>query len=99
QPTLYPLSLHDALPISRICCGSAMTSLLRPLPCAEIRLRENPPAQRHSGIFPQVAARSSRASSVPRPVCANTPLAAEPGRKATRSEEHTSELQSPCNLV
>src|SRR2546426_1218617 len=22
-----------------------------------------------------------------------------PGRRATRSEEHTSELQSPCNLV
>src|SRR5256885_3845618 len=28
-----------------------------------------------------------------------TPSASPPGREADRSEEHTSELQSPCNLV
>src|SRR5256885_6742443 len=35
------------------------------------------------------------------PICSTTvmPLRAEGGRVQPRSEEHTSELQSPCNLV
>src|SRR5256885_2818077 len=60
---IYPLSLHDALPISAI-----NTS----------------------------APRTSAASSMRRP---RDPLAGSASNASRRSEEHTSELQSPCNLV
>src|SRR2546426_8990613 len=59
---IYTLSLHDALPISRLCA----------VPRAEQT------ARRHRG-------RHRRGPGSP--------------RESTRSEEHTSELQSPCNLV
>src|SRR2546426_8516438 len=67
---IYTLSLHDALPISRIdtTCISATTS---PAPRTPRSARPTP-------------------SWSSRPTC--------PGIH-TRSEEHTSELQSPCNLV
>src|SRR5256885_13099233 len=38
--------------------------------------------------------------SVPRPYVSHEPIDAAPARaEPVRSEEHTSELQSPCNLV
>src|SRR5256885_7312631 len=63
---IYPLSLHDALPI----CLLPSHPLRRPPPPRR-RLHQAPP--RH--------------------------LTPPPSRPALRSEEHTSELQSPCNLV
>src|SRR5256885_3980008 len=64
---IYTLSLHDALPISRIPYGGTSVPLLI---CGD---RSKQPARRASCLF----------SAGLRP----------------RSEEHTSELQSPCNLV
>src|SRR2546426_11534187 len=61
---IYPLSLHDALPISR--CA--------PPPC-------HPAATPPAAPCPSLRSRRSRAC------------------RRVRSEEHTSELQSPCNLV
>src|SRR5256885_16629383 len=67
---IYPLSLHDALPISA--------------PHGESPARGRPRGRR-----PRAAAPPHRLST------ARTPYPAAPAR----SEEHTSELQSPCNLV
>src|SRR5256885_4401745 len=66
---IYTLSLHDALPISRVFCAPVW--LLR-VTILEIRVNRN------VGRFNQLA--NVRDHLV-------------------RSEEHTSELQSPCNLV
>src|SRR2546426_8863181 len=67
---IYPLSLHDALPISARCCSRPVSQVLPP---------------------PAAGARSRRDSRLCR---------TERIKVATRrSEEHTSELQSPCNLV
>src|SRR5688500_19949103 len=67
RPQIHPLSLHDALPISRrrIACG-ATTGKRKSSPSPITPRRLNSPGR--STIF-------------------------------SRSEEHTSELQSPCNLV
>src|SRR6266850_4860395 len=48
-----------------------------------------------STLFPFTTLFRSRSSAPPRtaPCCCRAPS------RATRSEEHTSELQSPCNLV
>src|SRR5205807_9966383 len=82
---LYPLSLHDALPIF----GSRPRAI-RPRfpfrgPCSISRAsisrsRASRPPSRRRSIG--AARRPTRRSS-----------------SARRSEEHTSELQSPCNLV
>src|SRR5256885_9298884 len=67
---IYPLSLHDALPISRPrLAGEAHVG-------RRIDARQRLPLERR---------RRSK------------PL--QPFADAHRSEEHTSELQSPCNLV
>src|SRR5688500_19612374 len=66
----YPLSLHDALPIS------------------VVRRQENPPPRRAG--FGRAAPCRRRAGTV----------AAAPARAfAAQIGRHTSELQSPCNLV
>src|SRR5256885_8152181 len=70
---IYPLSLHDALPI----CGRGCTR------CATMSAR--PPARR--------AARRST------PAPCSSAIWPPPRASGGRSEEHTSELQSPCNLV
>src|SRR2546426_10014387 len=61
---IYPLSLHDALPISIV--GEKKLECLLPLIFGRVRPKR-PPHQDRSTV--------------------------------ARSEEHTSELQSPCNLV
>src|SRR5205807_8628079 len=94
---LYTLSLHDALPISLKILGHPPEGLV------------NRPA--HRGLAPHGPGRSRRRRSggpiddeVPdalkEPLDALDPLRI-PGAAGIprRSEEHTSELQSPCNLV
>src|SRR5205807_6654876 len=94
-PVLSTLSLHDALPISRRrhtddspvhqlgLAGLAVEILDRRLAACRFQAHAPPPP--------------SRTAAIARP---------QPGRYRTtmaeamiRSEEHTSELQSPCNLV
>src|SRR5256885_5515483 len=69
---IYTLSLHDALPISRMCLGAAWREV-----------RDNADFERVLTMVQAVNAEGLE-------VCATLGL---------RSEEHTSELQSPCNLV
>src|SRR5256885_10675028 len=77
---IYPLSLHDALPIYRLVAGQGnflddhvlpgmlhMAILRSPVPHARINSIDTSAAAALDGVV--------------------------------RSEEHTSELQSPCNLV
>src|SRR5256885_5180350 len=83
-PEISPLPLHDALPIlSRICLAS-------PTPFG---LGNNDRYHRRSGCADGVSAPfCSRAGSA-------FPMASARSVRHRRSEEHTSELQSPCNLV
>src|SRR2546426_9329141 len=60
---------------------------VRPTCCARIRSTE----KRNSGMSTTCCTRTSTAPGMRRSSAAR--------RVATRSEEHTSELQSPCNLV
>src|SRR2546426_7334765 len=54
----------------------------------------------HAGHAAASCARvSGRASSVTAPLTTSAPATAAYTPHGTRSEEHTSELQSPCNLV
>src|SRR5207244_12842689 len=95
-PRLYPLSLHDALPIS----GSSPVFLIwmvgiakKSNRCNERRRERNMPrldAQTHRGEQGVVNRYSS--PLIPVHHCASV-------RLAFRSEEHTSELQSPDHLV
>src|SRR5205807_4856107 len=93
---IYTLSLHDALPISH---GHSPDTLPnRPLP--ECRTPRSSTLQSIAWL------RSESGSASTRLPCPSTPpwytqsaaLICCRGR-AVRSEEHTSELQSPCNLV
>src|SRR5205807_6486196 len=93
-PHTHTLSLHDALPIY---------GALR-------RLRQSRPRQgmvrrrRHRAggilkaprIIPAPVRDAQARASDPK---ASTFVSANAGSGKTRSEEHTSELQSPCNLV
>src|SRR2546426_825859 len=74
---IYPLSLHDALPI---CARRAHATRRRPAG------RARPAPRRSRGPRPRG----------PRP---RTRGARGGAGGRSRSEEHTSELQSPCNLV
>src|SRR5207248_11628538 len=83
---LYPLSLHDALPIFTV----PFRKLVEPwqIVAARYWVRD----WRHSRCcLPRCRPRPSRSSS-----CG---WAASRVRPPTRSEEHTSELQSPYDLV
>src|SRR5207249_10324512 len=93
-PALYPLSLHDALPICLHRGGSPRraersTRLTRPTPSSTRAPRA--PATRASS-----SSRTWRAFGV------SAPGATACARRSTstkRSEEHTSELQSRFDLV
>src|SRR5205807_5744015 len=89
---LYTLSLHDALPIClrgdlRQLCGLDGHTRLHGAPALRLRHTAHP-----------LPARSAEASAhwleTVRP-CGRR----APSSRPCRSEEHTSELQSPCNLV
>src|SRR5207253_10769201 len=85
---LYPLSLHDALPISSVpTAATAEADLTRDLPRGRSRV---------------VAAgdMTERAKTVPRLRSARRPPTRDlPRGRSRRSEEHTSELQSRGQLV
>src|SRR5690348_17953370 len=83
---IYTLSLHDALPISasRSCARSAGRS----------RARDPPSAHRATA-----AARRCEGCGRSRASAARRLKASCLGSSAARSEEHTSELQSPVHLV
>src|SRR5205807_10436390 len=83
-PTFYTLSLHDALPISRRAQGS-------------LRFRDR--CGRESGGRRGWGSRPARASWGQEIAEARSARRTRPGPRWDRSEEHTSELQSPCNLV
>src|SRR2546426_4486702 len=51
-----------------------------------------------STLFPYTTLFRSLRRGESQPLCRG-PAPGNPGRLAPRSEEHTSELQSPCNLV
>src|SRR2546426_7099924 len=81
---IYTLSLHDALPISR--CGQTWGGRRR---------RPSGRSGTDPGVTATVIARDCAARAAPEPARGR----ATPIRRPIRSEEHTSELQSPCNLV
>src|SRR5207302_2332954 len=85
SPALYTLSLHDALPISYGKCGSS-------------------PSRRTS--YRSGGKRALRAAKAPSSACEPYPPTKSTSsfrllatRRRSRSEEHTSELQSRENLV
>src|SRR5207247_9139668 len=80
---IYPLSLHDALPISLQRSPPSFMPLDRPRPPAVL------PRQRHS-LFGALCRRRQRRR------CRSNRRRHSPG---PRSEEHTSELQSRVDLV
>src|SRR5207244_13240682 len=90
-PHIYTLSLHDALPISLRSARTRAGSLAR---WARSPSEKSPsPTTRRKGSCTTFRSKSSPgaewASSAPR----------APARRRWRSEEHTSELQSPDHLV
>src|SRR5205807_8872317 len=98
-PAVCPLSLHDALPISDP--GDDREPSQR----AGVARHAAQPLHRErsqaGGVYGRLA-RPNRAGAVTgaRGRATPPPPAGEPARSpGSRSEEHTSELQSPCNLV
>src|SRR5688500_19551594 len=83
---IYPLSLHDALPIF----GAIVVDEEH-----EASYKQSEAPRYHAREVAIVRAGSAGAVCV---LGSATP-ALESWFNATRSEEHTSELQSPCNLV
>src|SRR5205807_9127547 len=96
-PPPYPLSLHDALPIS---------GREHPLGVAVLALAPDVVHDRVRTIFLERTADATRdvverivpAHALPATLAPRTG-AVQRIEDAVRSEEHTSELQSPCNLV
>src|SRR5256885_10085459 len=86
----YPLPLHDALPI--LTAASSNLSLR-----SSVLYTSNNSAQAAASvsIFPGWQSLSRNARSRDSPVN----ITSLPASWTDRSEEHTSELQSPCNLV
>src|SRR5205807_9260316 len=96
-PALYTLSLHDALPIwlTRRCLEV----------CAEFRnpvgiVTKSALIRRDIDVLQRLAAEASLGVYFSIPFADyDIARAVEPFAPSPRSEEHTSELQSPCNLV
>src|SRR5256885_11126983 len=87
---ISPLSLHNALPISSAPAAYPPTGALQPASSAASRLRS-------AVVAARLAVSSTQASSA---VSSGWPVRHSTARAPwPRSEEHTSELQSPCNLV
>src|SRR5256885_9478432 len=88
-PEIYPFSLPDALPISRPLVRDRM-SFRRPPRYGARECRSAARSIRRM-YRPSATGRHWR-GSVPADSCRSR-------ERQNRSEEHTSELQSPCNLV
>src|SRR5256885_9089111 len=91
-PEIYPLSPHDALPICD-CRQDLATDARRLSRLADRRGR----ARRRVGLGRAVL-RESELRRAARSANPEGP-GSNPDPRGRRSEEHTSELQSPCNLV
>src|SRR5205807_6888638 len=88
---IYTLSLHDALPIFRI--GSVGRHRPDDARVSAQRLSvDDGEARRPVDVRLVQGNARSRSSAIPE-------ASARAGLLCRRSEEHTSELQSPCNLV
>src|SRR5205807_10336479 len=95
QPTptdTYTLSLHDALPIFTTGAGMRSETLTFPPRLAEPRA--NTPTTPAAASITAATIASKRDMRVG-DLCGS----GRRGKPNPRSEEHTSELQSPCNLV
>src|SRR5207248_9468471 len=90
RPEIYPLSLHDALPISRNSWEFAEFSVWTATPNSEKR-----------SSFSAAASCSGRPSNVSNLIWVGMGFCAVSmvEKRVERSEEHTSELQSPYDLV
>src|SRR5205807_10085391 len=93
-PAIYTLSLHDALPI----CGKALGCKLHwQTPFVQL-------AREHSRVGDHLSrVGGPELFHLPEDLCRGSDpvpvgIILDPPQEA-RSEEHTSELQSPCNLV
>src|SRR5205807_9117349 len=93
-PALPPLPLHDALPISQLrrtaAAGEHVVAHARPAPPPG-------PGRGKRRLLPAVRGGDQRPEAL-----GGGGAGRDPGggrRSPPRSEEHTSELQSPCNLV
>src|SRR5256885_8793020 len=91
-PDISPLPLPDAFPICAAIRRAAVGQSRHPLIHCP-----SPASQRSRMIAAAVLSMSPRRMRRLRPPLARRALSAAPA--STRSEEHTSELQSPCNLV
>src|SRR5256885_7009196 len=85
-PEISPLPLPDALPISPA-ADRATTRAATPSP-------ESP-----SVVIAAALRRASTGSALISSRSSSDQAVSSPQRRSSRSEEHTSELQSPCNLV
>src|SRR5690606_41651294 len=92
-PSLYPLSLHDALPISSVTTGGRPGLRLR----QKWRRRNSQPGRGSGETASLAGKRITKGRSPFSPGKSMTCSAA--GFRYGRSEEHTSELQSRENLV
>src|SRR5256885_9049369 len=82
---IYTLSLHDALPIfSRPYSVRSEATSGVAMPSSSLKWRHR-------------ATGTTRKAYSTRPLMRKNPICS--ARPSLRSEEHTSELQSPCNLV
>src|SRR5207248_8588829 len=96
-PALHPLSLHDALPISEQAAGRRHQRTLGSSSMAlGTRLRSSANSLRWPGCWARtLPVHPMRRVVVSLPAAARRPPVSSDGR----SEEHTSELQSPYDLV
>src|SRR5206468_11470062 len=90
-PQIYPLSLHDALPIcSAGLCNPQSVPLKRDL---------DPEANGTVAAIEQLRITKAGRQSVQASVEIDERIDSAKGRRRIRSEEHTSELQSRSDLV
>src|SRR5205085_11789399 len=93
---IFTLSLHDALPILLTCCAQFEQSTRSPRSVALLLGRSNP----QLGQRGLAAAAAARAPAFAALIAALSTTGSAPASTcSTRSEEHTSELQSQSNLV
>src|SRR2546429_2979623 len=94
---IYTLSLHDALPISFVTLELAKPWRLWLIRRGALQLAAAPQRKTRLNMvwFPPGATSYAPAWKLYRPRSYSRP----PGNAAVRSEEHTSEIQSPLHLV
>src|SRR5205807_8957260 len=98
-PTIHTLSLHDALPISHqsiLRIGSSTTPRPTRSPWRSPGHSKNPQGRLSRTSTPRSLLAPQAWLTIRVLTCGRYGL---PRNGASRSEEHTSELQSPCNLV